>query len=163
MFATGTGNLARHAFRTFLTPLAKPNTCLPSSALSAAEHARACLRPSRLSTLSYHFLSAEAPRFFAALAVRAGDFGSTTHDHALLHSSESETPCFLILAHSFTKIPGVGWGRAKVHGKWSFRGKEGKMLPTGDKANPFRITSLYRYVRELPWNHIVAKNRGVGV
>jgi hypothetical protein len=39
---------------------------------------------SQLATLHYHFLTAEAPLFFAALAVRAGDFGSTTHDHALL-------------------------------------------------------------------------------
>jgi hypothetical protein len=34
--------------------------------------------------------------------------------------------------------------------------------PHSGSRNPCRITSLYRHVRELPWNQIVAKNRGVG-
>jgi hypothetical protein len=103
---------------------------------------------SQLATLSYHFLTAEAPL--------TGDFGSTTHDHALLHSSEAEPLCLHIFPHSFAKNTG-GWGllEAKVSGKESFRGK--KLA-----ANPFGITFLYDPSEQLPWNHILAKNMGAG-
>src|ERR1700694_5349741 len=96
---------------------------------------------------------------------------------SLLLSSELKLPCFHALAHSFGKNTGGGGGRAKVHGKWSFRGKEveakspargvphprnpgrnsgsftGKkveMLPTGDNAKPFGITSLCDPAKQLP-------------
>jgi hypothetical protein len=119
MFAAGIGNLARHAVCAFVTPLAKLSTCLLNSTLPAPAPARALSAP----------LSA---------------FDS---QRSLLLSSKTEPPCFLILAHSFAKIPGVGWGH-----------HTSPLIPA--LSNPFRITSLCNPIGEAPWNHMLAKNIG---
>jgi hypothetical protein len=118
-------------------------------------------------TLNYHFLTAEAPL--------AGDFGSTTHDHSLLHSSETETPCFQIFAHSFAKTPGWGWGESERlpaspgeggRKKGRFRGKKAgvchKFRSMCIMTNPLGITFLRDPTTQIPWNHILTKNMGGG-